>query len=111
MTKHDHALSNIFHALSDPTRRAILAHLGQGPASLGDLARPTGFSLPTVHKHVQILEQAQLISWHKSGRTRMCQTRPDTLTVTADWLLHTRAKMAAQADRLENYAQSLKEVS
>ncbi len=109
MTKHDLALSNIFRALSDPTRRAILTQLGLGPASMGDLARPTGFSLPTVHKHLQILEQAELITTQKMGRTRLCQTRPDTLSNTAAWLLQTRANMAAQTDRLETYAKSLQE--
>jgi DNA-binding transcriptional ArsR family regulator len=101
MAKHDPDLSLIFQALSDPTRRAMLARLGQGAVPVSELARPTGLALPTVMRHLQVLEDAALISTIKTGRTRLCTARPETLAVTADWLTAQRALWEARTDRLE----------
>ena len=99
MTKHDPDLSLIFQALSDPTRRAILARLGQGAAPVSELARPTGLALPTVMRHLQVLEGASLISTVKIGRTRLCSARPETLAATADWMTAQSALWGALTDR------------
>lgn len=107
MTKHSPNLDLIFQALSDPTRRAFLARMVEGPISVSALAGPTGFALPTVMKHLDILENATLITTEKTGRTRMCQARPETLAATADWLTEQRALWDARTDRLENYLYSL----
>ena len=107
MTKHSPDLDRIFQALSDPTRRAFLARMADGPISVSDLALPTGFSLPTVMKHLDILTSAALISTEKSGRTRLCRARPETLAATADWLADQRAKWETQTDRLEDYLATL----
>ena len=73
MAKHDPDLTRIFHALADPTRRAILAELGRGARPAGDLARPTGLALPTVMKHLACLQDARLIETEKCGRQRLCR--------------------------------------
>ena len=101
MAKHDPNLSLIFQALSDPTRRAMLARLGQGAVPVSALARPTGLALPTVMRHLQVLEEAALISTLKTGRTRMCSARPETLAATMDWMESQRALWEARTDRLE----------
>lgn len=107
MAKHDPDLSLIFQALSDPTRRAMLARLGQGAVPVSDLARPTGMALPTIMRHLAVLESAALISTEKTGRTRMCHARLDTLAATTDWLSEQRALWEARTDRLEDYLKSL----
>jgi DNA-binding transcriptional ArsR family regulator len=103
MTKYDPDLSLIFQALSDPTRRAMLARLGLGAVPVSELARPTGLALPTVMRHLAVLEEAALIATEKNGRVRMCRARPETMAATADWLADQRAIWEARTDRLEDY--------
>ena len=107
MTKHSPNLNLIFQALSDPTRRAFLARMADGPLSVSDLAHPTGFSLPTILRHLDVLETAALITTTKTGRTRLCRARPETLTATADWLAEQRSLWEARTDRLEAYVTTL----
>lgn len=107
MAKHDPDLSLIFQALADPTRRAMLGRLGQGAVPVSELARPTGLALPTVMRHLAVLEEAELIATEKTGRTRMCRVRPETLAATADWLTQQRAIWEARTDRLEAYVATL----
>ncbi len=107
MAKHDPDLSLIFQALSDPTRRAMLARMGQGAVPVSELARPTGLALPTVMRHLAVLEEAALISTEKTGRIRMCSARPETLAATADWLATQRAIWEQRTDRLEAYVATL----
>lgn len=107
MTKYDATLSQTFAALADPTRRAILVQLSYGPAALADLAAPTGFALPTVLRHVTILESAGLIRSQKIGRSRICHATSDSLDQGLDWLSQTRGKLQSQTDRPEIYAKSL----
>lgn len=107
MAKHDPDLDRIFQALADPTRRAMLAALAQGPVAVSDLAEPTGLRLPTVMKHLGVLEMAGLIRSEKQGRTRLCAAQPETLARTADWLMRQRAAWVAQTDRLEAFLQEM----
>ena len=109
MAKHDPDLSLIFQALSDPTRRAMLARLGQGAVPVSELARPTGLALPTIMRHLAVLEQAELISTEKTGRTRLCSARPETLAATMDWMADQRAQWEARTDRLEALLKTLTE--
>jgi DNA-binding transcriptional ArsR family regulator len=109
MAKHDPNLSLIFQALSDPTRRAMLAQLGQGAVPASDLARPTGLALPTIMRHLAVLESAALIATQKTGRTRMCRACPQTLAATEGWLAEQRALWESQTDRLEEYLKSLQD--
>lgn len=105
MAKHD--LSSIFQALSDPTRRAMLAQLGQGEMPVSELARPTGLALPTVMRHLAVLESAALIVTEKTGRTRICRACPEALAETENWLSEQRAHWEARTDRLEALALTL----
>lgn len=107
MAKYDADLSLIFQALSDPTRRAMLAQIGAGAVPVSDLARPTGLALPTVMRHLAVLEGAALIATTKTGRTRMCRACPETLATTADWLAGQRAHWEARTDRLDAYVATL----
>ena len=111
MAKHDPDLSLIFQALSDPTRRAMLARLGEGEGAVPvmELARPTGLALPTVMRHLAVLEAAALIATEKTGRTRYCSARPETLAATADWLAAQRAVWAGRTDRLADVLATLEE--
>jgi DNA-binding transcriptional ArsR family regulator len=107
MAKYEPNLSLIFQALSDPTRRAMLARLGQGAVPVTELARPTGMALPTILRHLAVLEEAELIATEKTGRTRMCSARPETLAATEGWLADQRAVWEARTDRLEDYVMKL----
>lgn len=107
MAKHEPDLSALFQALSDPTRRAILAHLAQGPVAVSDLARPTGLRLPTVMRHLEVLEEAGLISSAKDGRVRSCALVPQALMPVRNWLEEQRVLWEARLDRLEEYVMQL----
>lgn len=107
MAKHDPDLSLIFQALSDPTRRAMLARLGQGAVPVSELARPTGLALPTILRHLSVLEGADLIVTEKTGRTRMCRAVPGTLAQTERWMADQRQLWEARTDRLEAYVETL----
>lgn len=107
MAKYDADLSLIFHALSDPTRRGMLAQIGRGAVAVSELAQPTGLALPTVMRHLAVLEQATLITSEKTGRTRYCRVVPETLEATMGWLSEQRAIWEARTDRLEDYVAQL----
>ncbi len=103
-------LDRTFSALSDPTRRDILERLTTGPASISELARPYGISLPGVMKHVRILEEAHLVTTEKHGRTRECTVDPGHMNEASEWIEHYRRQWERRLDRLEAYlAQQQKE--
>lgn len=79
-------LDGVFHALSDPTRRAIVGALASGPKTVGELSRPFEITLPAVSKHLKVLERAGLISRQIQGREHHCRLRPETLAPAHDWL-------------------------
>ena len=103
MTKHDPDLSRLFHTLADPTRRSILARLAETPARVTDLAGPTGFRLPTVMRHLSVLEDAGLITTTKDGRTRTCAIVPGALDPVRTWLDDQRAIWESRLDRLDAF--------
>jgi DNA-binding transcriptional ArsR family regulator len=103
MAKHDTDLSLLFHALSDPTRRAILTRLGEGPAAVTDLAGPTGLRLPTVMRHLQVLEEAGLIATAKDGRVRTCAIVPEAFEPARTWMDQQRAIWEARLDRFDAF--------
>ena len=107
MAKHDVDLSLLFHALSDPTRRAMLERLARGPAPVSELAGPTGLRLPTVMRHLAVLEEAGLITTAKDGRVRSCAMVPQALVPMQDWLGAQRALWEARLDRLDDYVTRL----
>jgi DNA-binding transcriptional ArsR family regulator len=92
-----------FGALSDPTRRAILARLARGPATLTELAAPIPMSLQAVKKHRDALEAAGLVSSRKVGRQRWSELRPDRLHEAADWLERYRAFWDERLDALTGF--------
>ena len=110
MAKHDPDLSLLFHALADATRRSILSRLAQGPARVTDLAGPTGLSLPTVMRHLSVLEEAGLISTSKDGRVRTCAIMPDAMEPARSWMDEQRRIWEARLDRLDQFVmQAMKE--
>jgi DNA-binding transcriptional ArsR family regulator len=94
-------LDRTFSALSDPTRRDILERLTTGPASISELARPIGISLPGVMKHVRILEEANLVTTEKRGRSRECRLGPEDMDEVTRWIEHYRERWERRFDRLE----------
>jgi DNA-binding transcriptional ArsR family regulator len=103
------ALSATFAALADPTRRAILARLAQGEASVGDLARPFAMSGPAVTKHLKVLEKAGLISRGRDGQSRPAKLEPEALRVVTEWLEHYRRHWERSFDRLDGYLADLQQ--
>ena len=94
-------LDRTFSALSDPTRRDILERLSTGPASISQLARPYRISLPGVMKHVRILEEANLVTTDKRGRTRECRLGPERMDDATSWIERYRSQWEHRLDRLE----------
>ena len=86
MAKHDPHLDLLFHALSDPTRRMMLNRLAKGPAPVTELAGPTGLKLPTILRHLSVLEAAGLVATQKDGRVRSCAFQPKALQPMTAWL-------------------------
>lgn len=107
MAKHDPQLDDLFHALSDPTRRMIVTRLSQGPASVSELAGPTGLRLPTVLRHLSVLAAAGLITSQKDGRVRSCAIVPEAMLPVRDWLEDQRRLWDGRLDRLEAYVMTL----
>lgn len=103
MTKYDPDLSRLFHALSDPTRRSTLARLAKAPAPVTELAEPTGLKLPTVMRHLAVLEEAGLITTSKEGRIRTCAIVPEALIPMRTWLEDQEAIWEARLDRLNAF--------
>ena|SRR5947209_2804614 len=100
-------LSATFHALSDPTRRAILARLALGEVSVGELAEPFEMSLPAVSKHLKVLEHAGLISRSRDAQYRPCKLEPQALQSVDAWLEDYRRLWEQRLDRLEIYLAKL----
>lgn len=100
----DH-LSRTFAALSDPTRRAMLARLSQGEANVSDLAQPflKNMSLPAVTKHLKVLENAGLVSKGRNAQYRPCRLNGEPLREATDWMEHYRVAWEEQLDRLGTY--------
>lgn len=101
-------LSNTFAALADPTRRAILARLASGEASVSELAQPFEMSLPAVSKHLKVLERAGLIARSRDAQWRPCHLQPAPLKEVADWVEHYRQFWEESFDRLDEYLRELK---
>ena len=98
-----HRLDATFHALADPTRRAILATLRRGERPVSVLAAPHKMSLPAVMKHLQVLEQAGLVRQKKNGRVRQCHLSAKPLRQAEAWLSRYRIFWGQQLDSLERY--------
>ncbi|MBD2102333.1 helix-turn-helix transcriptional regulator [Leptolyngbya sp. FACHB-261] len=100
-------LSVTFAALADPTRRAILAHLAKGEASVTELAKPFEMSLPAISKHLKVLERAGLITRGREAQWRPCQIQAEPLKDAAAWIEQYRQFWEESFDRLEDYLHEL----
>jgi DNA-binding transcriptional ArsR family regulator len=109
MTNNSAALDRVFHALADPTRRAIVHRLGRGPATVGDLAKPLSMALPTVLQHIKVLESSHLIRSQKVGRVRTCHLEPAAFSTIELWLGQQRIVWEQRLDRMEAYVKTLAE--
>src|SRR3977135_4080615 len=96
-------LSATFAALADSTRRAILARLASGEASVTDLAEPFAMSMPAISKHLKVLERAGLIARGREAQWRPCRLEPEPLKDAANWLEHYRVFWERSFDRLASY--------
>ncbi len=95
-----------FAALSDPTRRAILARLAEGEAQVTELAAPFGMSLPAVSKHLKVLEKAQLITRHVDGRVHRFHVNPEPLQQARSWIEHYQQFWTEQLAALGEYLET-----
>jgi DNA-binding transcriptional ArsR family regulator len=109
MPKQSKQLSRMFHALADPTRRAVLERLGSGPAAMSALAQPFKMALPSFAQHLDVLEDCGLVRSRKSGRVRTYQLVPQPLKLVEHWLEAQRKKWRRRLDQLDSYLQETKE--
>jgi DNA-binding transcriptional ArsR family regulator len=102
-------LDRLFHALSDPARRAMIERLSRGPVSVSDLARPLPMSLPAAMQHLQVLEAAGLVRSEKVGRVRTCAIEPGALSQAEFWINARRTEWEHRLDRLGEFLESQNE--
>jgi DNA-binding transcriptional ArsR family regulator len=100
-------LSQIFGALADPTRRAILARLALGETSVTEIAKPFKISMPAITKHLKVLERSGLISRGRDAQWRPCKLEAEPMKEAVDWLEHYRRHWEESFDRLDEYLKEL----
>lgn len=100
------ALDTVFHALADPTRRAVISRLLKGAAPVTRLAEPFDMGLPAFLKHLAVLETSGLIRSEKRGRVRTCRIDADRLAAAEGWLAEQRAVWQGRTDRLAAFVES-----
>ena len=108
MGNNQTSLDSVFHALADPTRRAVIQQLGNGTASVSELAEPFDMALPSFMKHISVLEASGLIGSKKVGRVRTCKIKQQEMATAQTWLDEQRALWEGRADRLAEYVQVMK---
>lgn len=101
-------LDAVFHALADPTRRAVLARLGQGSATIGELAAPFDMALPSFMKHITVLERSRLIVSRKQGRVRTCALDRDNLIAAERWFGEQHLLWQTRYSKLDSLLASIK---
>jgi DNA-binding transcriptional ArsR family regulator len=97
-----------FAALADPTRRAIVARLARGEATVGELAKPFRISAPAISRHLKVLEEASLISNKRQGKHRLCRLNLEALTNASEWIESQRHFWIQSFDRLEKHLKKKK---
>jgi DNA-binding transcriptional ArsR family regulator len=107
MANSSAALSDVFYALADPTRRAIVGRLGRGPAAVSALAAPFEMALPSFMKHLSVLERCGVIRSRKDGRVRTCELQPRTLSQAERWIADQRALWETRSDRMTAFVEDL----
>ena len=106
MVTIDTYLDRTFTALGDATRRAIVARLAEGEATVGELARPFRISRPAISKHLRVLEDAGLVRRTRDGRVNRCTLAPGPLRSAAEWVARYEAFWEGQLDALERYVEA-----
>jgi DNA-binding transcriptional ArsR family regulator len=101
-------LDKVFEGLSNPKRRGIIDTLAYRPATITQLAEEHKLSLPAIHKHIKVLEQAELIQRRKVGRTNIIAFNPSSMSLAQDWINQYRTGWGSKKQTLENYISSLK---
>ena len=96
-------IHRIFHALGDPTRRAIVERLSEGPISVSQLTLPLNMTMAAVVQHIQVLEESGLVHTEKLGRVRTCRIQPSGFTLAEQWIRDRRAVWEKRFDRLEEF--------
>jgi len=102
-------MNQVFQALSDPTRRAVLRRLSRGPAATLELARPFAMALPSFTQHLGLLEKAGLVKSRKAGRVRTYHLAPKPLRAAESWLTNQRSLWECRLDQLDAYLLTMKE--
>jgi DNA-binding transcriptional ArsR family regulator len=102
-------LDRLFQALADPTRRAVVERLGQGPAATSELARPFAMALPSFLQHLEMLERAGLVASAKQGRVRTYRLTPQPLEAAEDWMTAQRRLWERRLDQFDEYVATMKE--
>lgn len=108
MDKQPIELDAVFHALADPTRRAVLGRLGQGTATIGELAAPFSMALPSFMKHITVLERSRLIVSRKSGRVRTCALDRENLIAAERWFGEQHLLWQTRYSKLDSLLASIK---
>ena len=103
MLNNQPSLDLVFHALSDPARRAMVARLTRGPAPVSELAKPLDMSLSAVVQHLAVLETSGLVRSEKTGRVRTCRIEPKALRTAEQWITQRRTIWERRLDRLGEY--------
>ena len=103
------ATDEVFHALSNPTRRKVLERLSVGPATVSELAAPFDMQLPSFVQHLSVLERSRLVRSNKRGRVRTYEIAPERFEVVEDWLTARRQSWEARLNRFDQYVKQLKE--
>src|SRR5688572_1553284 len=99
---------DVFHALSNSTRRKVLEQLSVGPATVSELAAPFDMKLPSFVQHLSVLEQSRLVRSKKRGRVRTYEIAPERFKVAEDWLSARRQLWEARLNRFDEYVKQLK---
>jgi len=103
------SLDSVFQALVDPTRRAVLERLSNGPATTSELAQPFAMALPSFSQHLQVLEHCGLVRSQKVGRVRTYQLAPEVMEEAQDWLARQRVSWERRLDQLDAHLMEMKE--
>ena len=103
------AVDDVFHALSNPTRRKVLERLSAGPATVSALAAPFDMQLPSFVQHLAVLEESRLVKSRKRGRVRTYELAPERFKVAEDWLTARRKEWEARLDRFDAHVKHLTE--
>mgnify|MGYP003529884436 CR=1 FL=1 len=102
------AADDVFHALSNPTRRKVLERLSVGPATVSELAAPFDMQLPSFVQHLSVLEESRLVRSQKRGRVRTYEVAPERFKVVDDWLTARRQEWEARLERFDRHVTQLK---